>query len=224
MAINFGESTAVLHTVGEREYEFYPISVGLMLKLRTLLGPIGKAIGVLTSGGPTDTGSIYREFGDPIKDEQGQVYRIKRKDGSEVLVRDSENIAEAISPELAMARSAERASAIESILNALFSDAAQESLAQMILDSLKERDTSVSQFLKNCPAPMYIEFVLGMCKANKGVFGPLVDRLGPIWSRLDLKLQERLADGKEQNGKDTRPETENDQAEVETIGKISQTT
>ena len=193
--LNFGEPTHVEHKVGEATVKFYPVSVGMMFKLRRAAKPIAKAISVLTSGGGKDTGNIFREVGEPVMLD-GKPLKLKDGQGGDRIVRDNETIAEAITPELAETRTRQRSEAIEDLIGALTDDENVKIIAEIIMDSMRMEGNDrppASEFINQIELPILGELLMGVGKANKGVFGPLADKLSPAFTQAQGAIKARLS-------------------------------
>lgn len=196
-SLNFGEPTASSHKVGGRDTDFFPVSVGMMFKLRRLAGPIAKALAILTAGSSKDTGHIYRQVGEPITDENGKPILVGQGDNVST-IRDTETIAEAITPDLAAFRSRERQGAVEDLLVALTEEKSLATMADIIMDSLrmpKADRPPASEFFgpEGITTDLLPDLIAGVAKANKGVFGPLAEKLSPLFTQAQQVLEEKLS-------------------------------
>lgn len=207
--LNFGEPTCVTCKVGESDIDFYPVSVGMMFKLRRLAKPLAQAISVLTAGGAKDTGQIYRQVGDPVRDADGKPIIVGEGD-SATTIRDTETIAEAITPELAELRSKQKTEAVESLVSACMDEDNLVIIGSIIMDSMRIPNADrppAKEFINSIPTDKLPDLILGVGKANKGVFGPLAGKLSPLFTRAQQALDERLSDENEEQSKSERSET-----------------
>lgn len=189
--INFGDPTAIIHRVGNKDMEFKPISVGTMFKLRTMAKPIAKAFAVLTSSSAKDTASIFREFGDPLLDERNKPIMVEGKP-----VRNAETIVEAIDPKLAEMRTKSRSEAIEEIIAAISSDEGTDTLGKIIMESIGLTGNDApppKAFFDAITVDHLTALIVGVGKANKGVFGPLTEALTPVLTQVKAGVVEKVS-------------------------------
>lgn len=171
----------VSHTIGEKEYKFYPISVGLAFKLRSVAKPLTKALTTLLGDTKEDTGSIQRV----VANAQG--------------TSDQEIVIEPISADLARLRHEQRQKAVEELVEALTAEANLEIVGDILVDSLREdfppgdkSNPTGKQFMAEITLPNVPDLLIGVAKANKGVFGPLVSKVGAMMSGLKAQVEARV--------------------------------
>ena len=200
MGMIFGEDTSITQSVCGVDWKFWPLSVSGMYAFKSLYGPLGSAIVALTETRSTDTASVFREVGDAVRDEDGKPIMFGNRP-----LRDTENSVEAISPELAKVRLSQREKAIGDVVEALMDDANKESLARIVIDStrLKEQLPELKDGAQCPPAKSLFDqigldaipdLVKGIAKANKGVFGPLTETLGPLLAQVRGEVDKRLSE------------------------------
>lgn len=196
--LNFGEPTYIEHTVGSgdkaKAMKFYPVSVGAMFKLRDLLSPLGKAIATLTADTSKDGGRIIRDIGEPFM-FNGKPYTIEGPDKTKNLVRDAETIFEAITPSLAQLRDEQKSAAIQGLINAIMEEKNAMTVSEIIMDSLRLRGTNkppAQEFLTEIPFPVFCDFLVGVAKANKGVFEPMGKMMAPALDRIKANAALKL--------------------------------
>jgi hypothetical protein len=157
--LTFLEPKSTPHEVGGKKLNFYPMSIGLAFKLKSIGKPLGAALSVLFTNDKNDAGTKIRL----VANEHG--------------TQDSEQIGEPISPELAALRLKQKSDAISNLIDAITADSTQELLGTVIMDSLrdqfKDSRPSTEEFVTNVHMPQLVEMLIGVAKANKGVFGPL---------------------------------------------------
>lgn len=214
--INFGEPTYIEHKVGDNTLKFYPISVKTLFKLKAFLGPFGKAIATFTASNQNDQARIGREMNAPYVGDDGKPYKIAQSDKSFALVRDTETTIEAIDPKLAEVREAQRLRAIENITTMLSEEKNLETIAEIVIDSLRfpDRPPPAQEFIREVPVPLMFEFVMGVIHANKGVFAPVGKLLSPIWSQVSKGVV---------IPKEPAPASQEQESESNPAGKISPT-
>jgi hypothetical protein len=192
---SYGNDTSITHKVGDQEVRFWPVSVKLLLELRGLIQPLSNSIAILTASNPSDTGQTFREVGSPYTDEEGKLVSVAGR-----LVRDTETVAEAIDPKLAMHRDKQRADAISSLLSAATDQANAESIGKIIIDSVRRGDffdsvPTASEFMDEMTPETLIGLLTGVAKANKGVFGPLAGRFenlkDGVLGRINLEPKDK---------------------------------
>lgn len=172
----------VEHSVQGETYKFYPISVGLAFQLREIGKPLAKAIAAIFE--KTDNDTSTREMTGPNDEGNGFFRQVE---------------ASAISPELARERHTQRVSAIEALVDSLTCEKNLEIVGTIIMDSLREvfppsnkDNPPVKEFMNSTPLPAIPDLIIGVAKANKGVLGPLTDRLGSLVEAVSEKVGAKL--------------------------------
>ena len=149
------------HDVQGQLLKFYPISARSAFRIRSLAQPLVQALTVLFTRHDTDTA------------QQSKL----NKEGVAQDVR-----IEAISADLAAARTKEREKAVGGAINALLNPDNSAVVGMLLADSLRDdmpRDLGVAdakRFVDEMPLPALKDMLVGLGKANKKVFGPLADR------------------------------------------------
>lgn len=188
-AVSYGSKTFITHIVAGEEVKFWPVSVKLLLQLKDFVGPLSQSISILTADNRTDTAHKFREAGDPVFDHEGKV--MFHKDGRPV--RDSEQINEAVDPKLAQMREQQRTKAIKDLMDAVFDESNLHTVSAIIIDSVKRGDyfdevPTAAKFAEKLTPELLMQFVIGVGKANKGVFGPLAGRFEGIQDALKRRV------------------------------------
>ena len=155
------------HEVGTQTLKFYPVSVGMAFKLRTIGKPIARSLSILFSNTDRDVGT---------KDSE-----VTNEDGS----KDRQIEILPISDGLAKIRHEQRIDAIDGIVTALTEEKNAEVVAQIIMDSLcevfpkddKKKWPPALEFINSMPVPVLGAMIMGIIQANKDVFGPLADKV-----------------------------------------------
>jgi hypothetical protein len=150
------------------EQHFYPVSVGLMFKLRTIGKPLARSLAFLFGKNDNDVGS--------------KSIFLSREEG---LSPDQEITSEPISEGLAKLRLEQKESAIEGIIASLTDETHLEVVGKIIMDSMrdvfpKEEKSDrppAKEFIDTLPLPALTCCLIGVAKANKGVFGPLAEQV-----------------------------------------------
>jgi hypothetical protein len=167
----------VKHTVAGKELMFYKVSLLKMIDLRDVYKKIGKLLSTLFTSVSNDTGSIFRKF----------------NDGGETVVQP-------INVDLARFRLESQGTAIVDLIDVLSDRKNMESLGALIMDSLRDEfprgdgnNPPPTEFMAVLDAPEIVDMVIGVAKANKGLFGPLgvqVERVfAVIKAKVDLAVQ-----------------------------------
>lgn len=175
------------HMVGGQPFNFYPASVGCLFQLKSVAKPISKSLAVLFAKKDNDNGTVERRFASA--EVKGSI--------------DQEIIVDAVKPELLKLRLEQEAKAIEGLFEAISANETQDVLGTLIMDSLQEMfprggsdNPPPQEFMRSklMNAERLVQFLVGVAKANKGMFGPLGDRVEDAFkvvsSALDQKLKE----------------------------------
>lgn len=157
---------SIEHPVGVQEdgsprmVRFYPISAQLASTLRAVVGPLAQALMILFQN-----------------EDRDQAERIKQTP------TEMERSVLAIDPALAKERHDQRQKAASLVIEGLMSQQSLGSLAEVIMDSLRDdypvgkprTPEDVKKFLRETPLPLMTPLVIGVAKANAGLFGPFAD-------------------------------------------------
>lgn len=186
---SYGSETFVTHKVGEQDVKFWPVSVSLLLKLRPLLEPLSQSISVLTANNNTDTSQTYREIGDAALDHEGKTLF----DSAGRPIRNTESISEAIDPKLAQMREQQRTKAVKELIEAATDDNNLAQVGAILIDSVRRGDffdevPTAKEFVSELSPEVLMQFVIGVGKANKGVFGPLAGRFEGMQDALKRRV------------------------------------
>jgi hypothetical protein len=160
--LGFLSPKCVQHTIGEGEFEqtlnFYPVSIKVAFRLKTLAKPLAKAIGVLFNKNMDDTRQESRSYTDEKTGEQGQHL-----------------ITEAIDIDLAKYRDERKDGAIQQAIEALTDPLNQAVVAELIMDSLRDdcprrpESADINAFMDSITLDVLIGMLTGVAKANFGV-------------------------------------------------------
>lgn len=176
------------HRVGDGEdaktLNFYAVSVGTMFALKEPAKLIGKALAVLFSSDSKDVGSMQRNWASEVAPG----------------VMESEIMIEAIKPELASLRLNSKRDAVMDIISALADDNNLKNIGELILDSLRDDFPRGSDhrpppitFAKELPMPVLMQMLMGVAKANKGVFGPLGEKIAAMKDQINNVVEKTIA-------------------------------
>lgn len=160
---------------------FYPATMDLILELRVMAKPLSALLASVFESRDNDTGSIQRH--------------IPQADGGESAI---EMISRPIEPELAKARFDQRQQAIQGFIDSVSSKESQAVVGRLLMDSLRdvfqdeEKKPSPEEFFGKLDAETLVGFFTGVAKANKGMFGPLGDRVVEALKATAQKTAEGL--------------------------------
>lgn len=142
---------------------FYPVSISLMFTLRDAAKPIASALAALFQKTERDAGYVMQN----------------KPDGG-----GTETTSLPVSPELAKLRYDQTHRAATEMIDAIFKPETQKIVGTIIVDSLRDvfdrpyTSEDVTDFLAEPGTlPALPDLLIGLAKANKGVFGPLVGLL-----------------------------------------------
>jgi hypothetical protein len=196
--LNFGEPTSIEHEIAPgKSVKFFPVSVKTLFKMQAFIKPLSKALVALTSDNSRDAGRMMRDIGQPFLLPNGRPFEQTMPDGSKSVLRDTETIIEAITPELAALRDGQKSKAVEELVEALMLDSNLKSLAEIVTDSMRfDKGTAPppDEILDQLPFPVFCECVVGVIKANKGVFEPLGKLMAPTLERIQASVGQRVGD------------------------------
>jgi hypothetical protein len=168
------------HPVQGKAFNFYPVSLEKLLKFKDMAKAIGQALAVLMSSSERDSGSISRQFASD----------------SQPGLMDTEIVADAVKPEVVKMRMEAKQNAVGKLMDAIGDNANLAAIGELIMDSLRENfprnhpdNPPPIEFMNQMDAPLIVEFLVGVAKANKGMFGPLGDRLSEMGQVLKLAQQ-----------------------------------
>lgn len=168
---SFLSPSGITHKIAGKDYTFYPISVQMAFRLRTMGSKMMAAFGALFVDTSADVGSHNRI----VSDSQGSAV-------NEITV-------DPIDPRLAEIRAEHKQKAFQSLFDAIVNDDNKEILAEVVMDSLKDvfgegARPSPDEFLADVPLPVFTEMLIGVFKANKGVLGPLGEAATDLLNKL----------------------------------------
>lgn len=158
----------VISYEGGEKLKFWPVSVATAFRLKSVAVPLVNAIMVLCQTATSDTKSVQRTLpslpGEPA-------------------ITEFES--EAISPALAELRDKQRRGAIDEAMRALTDDASIAAIGMLLQDSLRDAFPRIERqnwppadvWAKELPITILPDMLVGVAKANKGVFGPLTHAL-----------------------------------------------
>lgn len=160
---SFLEATYIEHTIGNKDYKFWPVSVASLLKVRSLATPIAEALAILFAPTTNDVKTTRQEGGDGPDGKWGGTVQV-----------------EAISPELDARRESQRVRAFTKLVGVASDPKNHEVVGELLFDSMKdlfrEGRPKPMVFMEKLPAPMLVELLIGFAKANFGALGPFADR------------------------------------------------
>lgn len=158
MSTPFVTPEPVEHEVAGQNRKFWPMSVNTIFKLQGLATPISKALAAFLTNSQNDTGQ-----------EQSKV---ESAEGN----RQERLTIQPITSELARVRFQQRQEAIELLTGGILNERTAKVLAEVVMNSMREdfpKGSSVADFLEQTTAPVFMEMLSGVAKANKKLFDPL---------------------------------------------------
>lgn len=175
---DFIAKDCIEHPVCGSPQNFYPVSVGTMFRLRGVAQALGAAFAVLFADQSRDTGSRREEVLD-----EGSV------------VATNLNV-EAISPSLAEYRTNSRRGAIQSVIEAIMSESGMSVVAELVMDSMRDKfppnasksKEAIKEFTDSVTPAATYDMLVGLAKANKGMFGPLGEKMASLLGRVEEAL------------------------------------
>jgi hypothetical protein len=174
---------SVRKTVCGTEQSFYPISADLLFSLRALAPPLASAFSAFMEGGAgKDQRILERTWGTKDAEEFG-----------------SHREVEPVSVEVTAARIKQREKAIQDLIGALLGEDSKALIGQIICDSVRTRTdeqlpTAAEglEFFRRQNIESLKEYVEAVIEANRGVFGPLVERVSAMRTALGRRIEEAL--------------------------------
>lgn len=174
------------HKVGGNNFNFYPVSVQCLLALKDVAKPVSQALAVLFKNKDNDNGTVHRKIASEIKGEF-----------------DEEMISDAIKPDVLKVRMESEHQAIGNIFDTLGKAETLDVVGRLLIDSL--RDIFPPDANDNPPPREFMQsktvmqsnhlydFLVGVAKANKGMFGPLGERVGLAIETVSNALDQKMA-------------------------------
>jgi len=153
-------------------FQFYPLSLGSNHKLKNLAKPLASAISMLMADTTKDTGRRWEEFAN--KEDAAE--------GGATLASSKTHI-EAITPELAKYRTDQKEKAVEKILDCLTDPALSETVAYIIMDSMRGvfpvalNGHAFTDFKNKLTIQNTIALLKGVVQANASAFDPFLEPL-----------------------------------------------
>ncbi len=192
----------VMHPVNGEAMEFYPISTGMVFKLRKLGKPVALAMSVL--------------FDHERMFSSARASRITHSGDY------TESINEGMAVESMSLLYSKQKEAMENLIDGLISEESLDAIGEIILDSVhrslfpnlpREGLPGGHEFLMEIGLPRMPELLIGVAKANKGVLGPLEGELASALSRatsavtkgMTRRLQDSEPTGQASEGAEEEP-------------------
>lgn len=208
--LTFLDDTYQEHKVLGKPVKFYPVDIALLLELRIIAQPFAEAVTVLLGGNVNDTGTINRELSadaemvNALREEVRDIGDGERRAAVffQLLsaAKDKEIIIEALKPEMADRRIAQKQSAISKLIATVMSDEALRVVSKIVYESVKKgfwpdgNYASLEDFTVRVTAPSLYDFAVGVAITNKGILGPLASVLGgPEMEMVKQALKRRVA-------------------------------
>lgn len=186
---SFLDSNGVEHSVCGQTLRFYPMRLSTSFMLRTVGKPLAKAFSTLFADTSRDAGVISKDI--IAADHSGR-----------------EEIGQPISVEMARLRHEQRTQAIEDIIHQFTSPTNSTLVGKLIMDSLRDDfswkgngedkiiidDKSANEFMDSVDISSFKDFVVGLAKANKEVFGKVGEKMALAVEGLADRINENKFD------------------------------
>lgn len=195
----FQTPTFVAHEIkGLGKLKFYPVSVGLLFKLRRLGTDIISAMSLAFANTDKDQKTIEKTITNVLKPEE-----IKNGMGESYI--DRTVTVEPISNETAQYRDDQKSRAWSKAFDAIMKEENIDVIGEIIMDSLHEvfpRDpltgefkekVSPKEFLAELKLPMITGLFMGVGLANADVLGPLAGKAKSLLDLAEKSLSDKLA-------------------------------
>lgn len=175
----YSTPTGTPHKVLGKDQNFYPVSVDLAFTLRRIAKQAAKALGHVFSNKRNDT----RTTDQTLTQKDGTVNRT--------------TVCESLSVEMAEYRDNQQAMSWADTVDTIADPESMKIIAVLIIDSLRDvfpegKRPNAEVFLKKTPLTAITAMVVGVCKANKDVFGPLAERVGLHLSNLENVIDSKM--------------------------------
>lgn len=176
------------HVVAGKELNFYAVSYGVMVELREVIKHFGAMMANLLADTKTDTGTKMLRI--PDKDVPGEF--------------TTETTVQPINTDLAKFRYTENVKAVMSLIDALTDKKNVDIIGKVVIDSLRDifprgdRDNPTpGDFMAKIDFPDVVQLLIGVAKANKGVFSPLGARakalVGAVQESVESVVKDRIS-------------------------------
>jgi|GEM_PF-3777548 len=158
---------------------FYPLSMGALFSLRSLTGTLAKALSVL-----------FRDSSKDVAQEQ-----IQDGERSEIRIQ-------AIDPKLSEQLAKGREEALGKLMDLLTNQDTAMVIGRLLFDSLRDlrpenyTNKDALEFVRSMDLDTLKEMLMGLAKANGGIFGPLVSGL-PLMDGLNNLVTEEVKEDEE---------------------------
>lgn len=199
MKPSFLTPTFEAHEVGGDTYNFWPVSLRVLFKLRCVATPLAKSLSTLFSVRERDTITESHDWTDVETGERGSTTKLLPA-----------------STELSEALHKRRTAAIEELVIALTERSNLLIVGEIIMDSMREdfpRNPSKEQIAafvddEGMNVPTISALLVGVAKANKKVFGPLADTVSASLAKVvKEKVEAMQRDLEEPDDQDAQSET-----------------
>jgi hypothetical protein len=172
--------SCVEHEVGGKTLNFYPISLPMLRKIRPMVGPFVKAMGVLFGSRTLQDVTVITQRS--VNPESGREEAITQSNPLDQATLDG--------------RAAARAKALTDAVEEVFSDRNFNTLASLLMDSLRDdcprRPTpeEVQEFADQLDLQLAGEMLAGWWKASGRVFGDVGEKAAAM---VKAKTKDALA-------------------------------
>jgi len=215
------EAPTVTAEVGGTEIRFWPISLSMLGRLRSIGRPLAQSIGIILGGGQNDVRQEMVQSDDTAVDSVEDT----DDDGNTVMrkvltgVRGTHTSRHAISVELARFRADQKERAIDKLVEAISSEENQLLIAQLIFDSCREvfprkpTDIELKEFVNDSANLVMVgQFIAGILKANAQTLGKLGEQLTDsvakaVRARMSVTVEDGETEGQTPTSSPTRSES-----------------
>lgn len=176
------EAPVITHPVGGHDVKFWPISVAMLVKMRSIGRPLAQALGALMGNNQSD---VRREM---TQSDDTAIETVDGDDGQQkkvlVGVTGTNTSHDAISVELARFRADQKEMAIDRIVDAFTKTENQLVIAALVFDSCREifprrpENDDLAEFIsEQANLVVMSQFLSGIMKANAQALGKLGEQL-----------------------------------------------
>ena len=168
--ISLISSDSITHEIeGHGLCDFYPISVWRLGKIKKVASELAKSIATLTTDMEGEAGS----------------HTVSNANGTNEFVRMPK------SEQLSALHAREKHKAIDSLTTVFLEEKNMEEIACLVMESMRGefegfKDADARDFVKKVPMPTFVAMIIGMMKANRGIFGPFAKK---TIQRVEDRLQ-----------------------------------
>lgn len=195
--IAFLTPSSVEHEVSEgKKLKFYAVNINIAFKLKKFAGPFSKCLAVIFDNGKNDRSATSKvmQFDNP------------ESEGMEIV---EENNVQASSDSVIELRLRKKSEAIEELVSMILGQ--EELLMEVVMRSLRDmfdpkNMPKPDEVLKEIPAEVFVQMVIGTAKANRKVLGPFSDSLTLMFEKVKETVENSMSTDQGQNQEDQEQE------------------